>query len=246
MSSDPFLEAQADILALLQQSRPLLASYLRIRSSASSANSPELVEARNDLESTLTDLSTNLQDLVESVKAVEGDPTRYGLTREEVARRRELVDDVAREVEDMHTQLNQTVQHADAQRQAVLAHPDSFHHDMDEDPLAGDPRREDDYGAWEEQRQMEIMHEQDQALDGVFQTVGNLRMQADTMGRELEEQAELLDDTDNLVDRVGGKLQQGLKRIGHVIERNEDRWSSCCIGLLITVLIILLILVIVL
>ncbi|KAK0291824.1 hypothetical protein LTR91_008834 [Friedmanniomyces endolithicus] len=247
MSQDPFLEAQADILALLQQSRPLLSSYQRIRSSASSANSPELTEARGELEGTLTDLTADLQDLVESVRAVEGDPARYGLTVQEVGRRRKLVDDVAREVEDMQKQLNHTVQSADAQRRASLAHPDSFHHaEDDEDPLAGHGANDDEYGAWEEQRQMEIMHEQDEALDGVFQTVGNLRQQADTMGRELEEQAELLDETDQIVDRVGGKLGQGLKKIRYVIEKNEDRWSGCCISLLIVVLIVLLILVLVL
>lgn len=232
MSDDPFQEAQADILALLQQTRPLLQSYLRIRSTASSPSAPELVEARDELEGTLTDLSTDLQDLVDSVRAVEGDPYKYGLDVPEVQRRRKLVEDVGREVEDMRKQLNQTVSAADH-----LAHPDSFGNaDGDDD---------DDYGAWEEQRQMEIMHEQDEALDGVFQTVGNLRMQADTMGRELEEQAELLEDTENITDRVAGKLGTGMKKIRYVIEKNEDRWSGCCISMLIVVLIILLILVIV-
>ena len=88
MSGDPFLEAQSDILSLLNRSRTHLASYLRIRSSASSVNSPELVEARQELESTLTDLTADLQDLVDSVQAVEGDPSRYGLSVQEVRRRR--------------------------------------------------------------------------------------------------------------------------------------------------------------
>jgi hypothetical protein len=82
---------------------------------------------------------------------------------------------------------------------------------------------QDDYGAWEEQRQMEIMHEQDEALDDVFVTVGNLRAQADTMGRELEEQAELLEDTENITDRVQGKLSDGMKKIRYVIEQNEGK-----------------------
>lgn len=209
-SDDPFLSAQADILALLDHSRPSLASYLRIRSSAPSAHSPELVEARQELESTLTDLTTDLQDLVDSVKAVEGDPYRYGLEIDEVSRRRQLVENVGKEVASMRQQLSQTVHAAD------LAHPDSFG-EVGED--------EDDYGAWEEQRQMEIMHEQDEALDGVFQTVGNLRQQADTMGRELEEQAELLEEVDVITDRVGGKLGTGLKKMRHVIEKNEGELS---------------------
>lgn len=173
------------------------------------------------------------------------------------------MEDVGKEVEDMHQQMSNTVAAADRKRSASLAHPSAFE---EEDPLAGS-QDDDGYGEWEEQRQMEIMHEQDQALDGVFQTVGNLRMQADTMGRELEEQAEMLEETDNIADRVGDKLARGMKGIRFVIEKNEgefgwipgksnfpaqyaddmtDRWSSCCIAVLIFVLILLLILVIVL
>ncbi|KAF1345971.1 t-SNARE [Delphinella strobiligena] len=237
-SEDPFLQVQADVLSLLDTTRPLFNSYLRIRSSASSPTSPELVEARSELESTLQDLSLDLKDLIDSVKAVEHDPYRYGLEIDEVERRRHLVEDVAAEVEDMHTELAKTVQDAQSKGKAradALPHPNDF--DEDED---------DGYGAFEQQRQEQIMHDQDEALDDVFKTVGNLRAQADTMGRELEEQADLLDDVDNVADRVGGKLQNGLKKIGWVIKKNEDTYSSCCIAVLIFVLILLLVLLLIL
>ena len=247
MSDDPFLQVQADVLSLLDTTRPLFTSYIRIRSSAASPSNPQLVEAREELESNLTDLSTDLQDLIDSVKAVEGDPYKYGIDIDEVSRRRRFVQDIGAEIEDMHQQLNQTVS------KAPLAHPDSF-------GAAEGEEDDDEYGQFQEQRQMEMMHEQDQALDGVFQTVGNLRLQEDTMGRELEEQADMLDDVDNITERVGGKLQTGMKKINFVIRQNEgkhaflnvnecslankvalDTWSSCCIGVLIFVLIILLV-----
>ncbi|KAK8209172.1 hypothetical protein M8818_003867 [Zalaria obscura] len=241
---DPFLQVQADVLSLLNTTRPLFTSYQRIRSSALSPTSPELVEARTELETTLQDLSGDLQDLVDSVKAVEHDPYRYGLEIDEVERRRQLVADVGAEVEEMREELLQTVH--DTQNKGkgkakangdALPHPNDFDSD-DED--------EDGYAQFEEQRQMQMMHEQDEQLDGVFRTVGTLRQQADTMGRELEEQAELLDDVDNVADRVGGKLQTGLKKIGWVIKKNEDTYSSCCVAVLIFVLILLLVLVLVL
>lgn len=82
----------------------------------------------------------------------------------------------------------------------------------------------DEYAAFEQQKQVEMMHEQDEALDGVFQTVGNLRRQADDMGRELEEQGEMLGDVDTVADRVGGKLQGGIKKVGWVIRKNEGAY----------------------
>ncbi|KAL1625675.1 hypothetical protein SLS54_003147 [Diplodia seriata] len=250
---DPFLQVQADVLALLDTTRPLFQSYLRIRSSASSAANPELVEARQELEQALTDLSADLQDLVDSVRAVERDPYRFGLEIDEVERRRRLVEDVGREVEGMRAELVKTISTSAAAAAGgagkgkdaannnpdVLPDPDGFEED---DEMMGD----DAYAAMEQERQMELMQEQDQALDGVFRTVGNLRLQADEMGRELEEQGGILSEVDTVADRVGGKLQSGLKRVGWVIRQNEDKYSSCCIAVLIFVLIVILVLLIVL
>jgi len=105
----------------------------------------------------------------------------------------------------------------------------------------------EDYAAeFEQQQQVQMMREQDENLDEVFQTVGNLRRQADDMGRELEEQREMLEVVDDLADRVGGRLQTGVEKLKYVMRRNEDRLSSCCIAVLITVLIILLVLLLIL
>ncbi|KAI9676022.1 MAG: hypothetical protein M1817_000765 [Caeruleum heppii] len=245
---DPFLQVQADVLDALTTVRPLFTSYLRIRalpppsspSPSTTGPSPELVHARQELEATLQDLSSDLRDLVESVHAVEGDPYRYGLDVAEVARRRRLVEEVGGEIEDMRDELAKTI--AGADRKARHATSDTL-----PSPTAfeGGGDGEDGYAAFEQERQIEMMHEQDEALDDVFQTVGNLRHQADEMGRELEEQGGMLNEIDGLADRVGGRLQTGLKKMGTVIKKNEDGMSSCCIVLLISVLIILLILVLV-
>ena len=57
----------------------------------------------------------------------------------------------------------------------------------DQEPGA---QMEDSYVVWEQEQQQVIMAEQDEVLEGVYRTVGNLREQAHEMGRELEEQAE--------------------------------------------------------
>ncbi|KAI1332011.1 SNARE domain-containing protein [Xylariaceae sp. FL0255] len=253
---DPFLQVQQDVLSQMQTARPLFASYLRIRSlSSTPAQSPEVASARSDLESALSTLAEDLSDLIESVRAVESDPSHYGLSAHEVARRKKLVDEVGGEIEDMREELlRQTAalaggasagtkptgksRAADAARQAAnedLPPPSAF---------AFDERgsNDDDYAEFEHQQQLQMMRDQDQQLDGVFVTVGNLRRQADDMGRELEEQMEMIEHVDTLADRVGGRLQTGMTKLKHVMRKSEDRYSSCCIAVLITVLIILLVL----
>jgi len=229
MSSDPFLTVQSDVLSTLDSTRSLFSSYLRIRSHATSPNSPELLQSRTELESTLSDLTTDLSDLIESVKAIEQDPYRFGLDVIEVERRRRLVEDVGKEVDRMRTELDSAVSSAPNKGKAGTSHTSSSNLPHPSD-FVDDADPEDDYEAWEQQRQTEMMAEQDEQLDGVFQTVGNLRQQADDMGRELEEQAGMLEEVDTVAERVGGKLAGGLKRVGWVIKRNEGMCYDCCLG----------------
>ncbi|KAK5654820.1 hypothetical protein OQA88_6856 [Cercophora sp. LCS_1] len=234
---DPFVQVQQDVLTQLQSTRPLFTSYKRIRSLATSASSPELASARADLESALSSLAEDLADLVASVKAVETNPSQYGLSVSEVSRRKRLIQEAGDEVENMRTELASNI--GTATGNDSLPDPSSFAIGD------GDPNDEDYAAEFEHQQQEQMMREQDEHLDGVFQTVGNLRQQAADMGRELEEQREMLEVVDNLADRVGGRLQTGMEKLRYVMRRNEDRLSSCCIGVLIVVLIILLILLLV-
>ena len=219
-----------DVLSLLNTAQSLVASYIRIRSSASSSTNPELREARNELQSTLQELSTDLEDLIESIKAAEQDQYRYGLETEEIERRRRLVADVSREVASMRAEMDKEVgaMKKTAKGRVVAEGEQGMNGGLLPSPTAfddndGEDGSGDGYGAFEQERQMEIMQEQDQALDGVFKTVGNLRQQADSMGRELEEQGEMLDEVEMVTDRVGGKLQTGLKKVGWVLKKNEGK-----------------------
>ncbi|KAL9103078.1 MAG: hypothetical protein Q9163_001845 [Psora crenata] len=228
---DPFVAAQSEILAALKQTRSLHSSYIRIRSLASSDASPELRQARQELEAALSDLAADLRDLVDSVRAVESDPFRYGLDIEEVGRRRELVKNVGDEVDGMREELETAIARKGKKGKGPsngLALPPSSVFDDIEDGTNVDDG--DHYGAFEQQRQVQMMYEQDEQLDEVFKTVGNLRAQADTMGRELEEQAGIIGDVDQVADRVGGKLQNGIKRVGSVIKKNEGGRAAASVS----------------
>lgn len=121
----------------------------------------------------------------------------------------------------MRTELAQAVSVAPV---AELPNPTEFDAALDEEEGGG--RGDDYYASLEQQRQTELMHEQDEQLDGVFRTVGNLRQQANDMGRELEDQAIMIDEVDTLADRVGGKLSNGMARIRHIVRKNEGKQYS--------------------
>ncbi|OIW30353.1 syntaxin 6 [Coniochaeta ligniaria NRRL 30616] len=248
---DPFLQVQQDVLAALTQTRPLFSSYLRIRSLNPNSSSPELVSARSDLESALSSLAEDLSDLVESVSAIESNPSQFGITAHEVNRRKRLVQEVGGEIEDMREELRKQTSSSAKQQAGGAGKSGAVDGDLPDPSSFAIPdgegeEGEDNYAEFEQQQQVHMMREQDEHLDGVFQTVGNLRRQASDMGRELEEQREALEVVDELADRVGGRLQSGVQKLGKIVRANEDRWSGCCIMVLIVVLIILLVLLLVL
>lgn len=249
---DPFLQVQADVLHALPQTRSLYTSYLRIVSLSATRppTSPEALSALSDVETSLSTLSDDLADLREAVEATQADPYKFGLEIEEVSRRKRFVDDVGGEIEDMRRELrnstttnNNTIQPSSNNKNGKNDNGNTRKSKFVEENDLPPP---DSYAEFEQEQQLSMMREQDDTLDSVFHTVGNLRQQADDMGRELEEQTEMLGHVDGLADRVGGRLQTGMKRMGEVVRRNEETWSSCCIGALILVLIILLVLVLVL
>lgn len=250
----------------MDQTRPLFTSYLRIRSLSKTPTSPELAAARTDLAAALTTLAEDLADLVESVNAVEADPAQFGLSAHEVARRKRLVQEIGGEVDDMREELRSNSKTTLAKGGAAAAtrnvsggggggksssdlpDPNAFAMmGSDDEGKGGHLTGNEDYAAeFEQQQQLAMMREQDEHLDGVYQTVDNLRRQAGDMGRELEEQREMLEFTDALADRVGGRLQNGMDKLKYVVKHNEDTLSSWCIGLLIMVLCILLVLLLIL
>jgi hypothetical protein len=97
-----------DVLRKLGQANSLLSSFVRIRDTvADPVTSPELANTKADLEAILEDLS-DLEDLDGSVTAVESNPSRYGLSIEEVRRRRGFVEQVKDQVEDLRESATRT------------------------------------------------------------------------------------------------------------------------------------------
>jgi len=231
--SDPYIQFQSDVQQLLQTTRTTFSSYLRIQSLSPSPNNPELQSTLSELRSDLSDLSQNLDDLSLAVTAVEKDPYKFGLDIPEVRSRRRFVEEVRGEVEDMNDVLNKPPPTSGTGRDVY----------RDEEMQGGSYN--DPVAAYEQEQQLEMMREQDETLEGVYRTVGNLRSQADEMGRELGEQEEMIGALDTDVERVEGKLSKGVKDLNIFIRKNEDTASNWCIGLLVLVLCVLLFLLII-
>lgn len=136
------------------------------------------------------------------------------------------MDEAAGEIEDMREEMENKA------AEAVIPSYGGFVGDDEDDDIAA---REDPVAGWEHEQQVQMMRDQDLQLDGVFRTVGNLRAQANDMGRELEEQSEMIGALDKDAERVQGKLEKGMRNLKVFIRKNEGAlltlrrllWTGC-------------------
>lgn len=87
----------------------------------------------------------------------------------------------------------------------------------------------------------QVLHEQDEQLNVLGQSIGRQRMLGIQMGTELDEQNELLDDVESGVDRHQSTLDRARKRLGDVARKSKGNWSWITIAILICVLLLLII-----
>lgn len=215
-----------DAITLLNSTRQIFSSYLRIRSLTSSAVSPELTSARSEVHEALEDLTTDLEDLRLAVSECERDPYRFGLEIQEVAQRRRWLVEIEGEVSDMKEEVTKEASFLGLSSGKGKG-TDYTGQDIPEqdDYDAQGNGADDPYSQNEQMYQQEIMRTQDKQLEGVNRTVQNLRLQANDMGRELEEQAVIIEETEAIAERVEGKLKKGVKGIDRFIKKNEGNTS---------------------
>ncbi|KAJ9120761.1 hypothetical protein QFC22_002693 [Naganishia vaughanmartiniae] len=104
MSRDPYLDVKREVDNALAQTKDLYTSYTRL--SATSNNQQLISEAKQELETSLGLLEVDIDDLEESVTAVEESGTRWGLTFQEVESRRRALEDVKAVVRNVRSSLS--------------------------------------------------------------------------------------------------------------------------------------------
>ncbi|CUM63527.1 uncharacterized protein PRCAT00001104001 [Priceomyces carsonii] len=224
---DPFNEVQDDAYASVARLETLIGKSGNI-------NDVKKIDFDNNFQ----ELSEIFKDLEQALKASEADPESFLLTSIDI-------DDRRKRLKDLDTKIHQIKENWDAKMRNTNRDVTSMSNRISQDEQDENPFDDDNnYRSMDQFQQQQIIQEQDVHLDSIHETMRSLNQQAQLMGGELENQAGMLEDLDTELDNVGDRVQRGLKRIGYVIEKNREKASDWCIGILVVALCILLILVI--
>ncbi|KAL8279257.1 hypothetical protein RQP46_008294 [Phenoliferia psychrophenolica] len=236
-SQDPYFEVKSEIESTLLHLSSLLSLPTNVPASERAYNHSELL-------GTLISLEADLEELEESVHAVEeeGVARRLGIAKEEVARRRAFVERVRGVVRDARQRSGSEGSPSIEARRRLSAHsanlpPPSYHpYEDEEDDANGGGANQ-----FEMEHQTLLITQQDRTLTDISGTVGLLREQAKVMGREVFDQNVMLEALEHDVDRTTGRLGKAQKRLQGFIRENQSSPSSWCILILIAILTILLV-----
>jgi len=86
-----------------------------------------------------------------------------------------------------------------------------------------------------------VIETQNQELDMLGQSIGRQRELTIAIGDELDDQAVMLDEVDERVDRHQNQLTGAQKRLGNFMRKARENWSMTTIVVLIIVLVLLIV-----
>ncbi|CAL9727677.1 t-SNARE affecting a late Golgi compartment protein 1 [Monosporozyma unispora] len=191
----------------------------------------EVIDIIKDVQDTINDLERSL--LVMQRSSLDTQQRETNLTKVRVQLNQFIKDyniDTTAQSSFVPAQTNFVPQEQQQPIQQIGEVKNSTNGDVNNGPSTGDALQE------------QMLQEQDVHLDNIHHTMQNLHLQAQTMGEELEDQGQLLDDLDTNFDSVTNKLNRSRRQLEWVYEKNKEKFNDCCIILLIIALIVLLVL----
>ncbi|ODQ64548.1 hypothetical protein NADFUDRAFT_42859 [Nadsonia fulvescens var. elongata DSM 6958] len=223
---DPFNQVYSDAVEQIQQLDITIAQYRNQGFASGTEHDSDNIKPA-DIANLMDELGLTVDDLLQSVEVARNQPEVYGLDKEQLRDRSNKVSELTKRLKHLQESTQGiTMGRGVGANLAKPSGPPPFGAIADEPGVSENPYAND-------LLQQDIMQEQDQALDGVYQSVNVLREQANVMSRELEDQSYMLDDLDTHVDRSQDKLRRGIKRIETVYRKNEDTFKGCLLILVL-------------
>lgn len=226
---DPFNEVEEDCWVQINA----LTAFISTTSVATE-------DAKLDFQNNYQELVETLEDLKQAVKILESNPSQFSLTPSDIVNRKQILAQLQQKIALLQKDWDARVSNPQRLRE-VTTMSNRISQDGS-NPFSDSQRIDLEFNQFQQQ---ELIQSQDLQLDQIHKTMQSLNQQATLMGGELEDQGHMLDELDQEMDTVGNKLQRGLRRVNHVIEKNRETASNWCIGILMVVLCILLVVLIV-
>lgn len=238
-AADPYYVAKEEVEDAILRVREMHGEWNRLLRSENTARSTRFQHLHSEIAGDLRQLDFDLQDITETIRMVEENRGRFQIDDAEIASRKGFVTTsraIVRELQDSVKGASTQAKLEEDKRQLLTAGASasrSNHVARDNDAFLARERRS----------QTQLVKQQDDTLEQIASSAQRLQGAASAISVELKEQAKMLDELDDDIDRETEKLNFVMKRIGRLMKTGDSKQLCLIIGLF-TLMVVLIFLII--
>jgi len=234
---DPFFVVKDEVMRALTKTRGL---YERWGAADENRRGEEHEWATTELRNSLRSIEWDLEDLEDTVQIVEKNPSKFRIDSTELAVRRTFIQTTREEVKQMKDAIS-----APAQGERLApGSPGQGGGSSKYSRLpstADSPHREGFIVNLEQQQ--EVMRRQDETMEVMADSMGNIRDMSHHIANELDEQAVMLDEFGAEIEHADSRVDATLRKVAKVLHLSDDRRQWMAIGALSSAMLVVLFLI---
>jgi len=236
-SQDPFYVVKAEVEQSMNGITTLYERWKQLVLEEDSG-SEELLWTQNEIKSGIKSIEWDLGDLEETISIVEANKNKYNLDQTEIQARKEFVVNTKRKIQNITDEIDHRKGAATKQqRNQLMSGKQSNRYAKLEESIIQDNEQ---FIQDQNQRQAQIIRQQDTSLVRLQSTVGTLKEMGKTIGSQLEEHEQIITEIDVEVDKASSGLKGVIKKVNQLIDKTSDGKQMCIIVMLILVLVALI------
>lgn len=243
----------SEVFKALNKIRGLYLRWQEVVKYPTTPVSPEVDWITTELRNAIRSIEWDLEDLEDTISIVESKTSKFKIDNKESNIRRTFIEATRQEINTIKNKmhLNRNREGDGTARQPLLGDesPPPFGPPMwsssKYSKLASTDSPQRFSGGYDsdiQTMQERMLTNQNEQLEVISKTVGNLNAVSRQIGLELDEHTVMLDDLNADLENADSKLDTTIKKVAKVLHMNNDRRQWWAIGVLIAILIIVILL----
>jgi len=242
---DPYYEAKDEVEQAIQKVRGMHDQWKRLLHTENTAKSIHFQELHSGIAGELTQLDGDLTDITETIRMVEENRARFPFDDKEVESRKAFVRAIQGSLRGIQDSITgrQALAKIESDKRLALGIGSGAEHAAlraaRDERQALVARENRDFLDNQHQTQTQIIHQQNNDLTLLSQSVQRLGETARTMNTELLDHAEMLKSLEDGIDRGQERLNFVTKRMDRLLHTSDNKQRCLMIGLFVLSVVLL-------
>ncbi|XP_066256032.1 syntaxin-6 [Euwallacea similis] len=244
---DPFFVVKDEVFKALKKTRGLYRRWSDFQSEPELITKDEIEWTNTELKNSLRSIEWDLEDLEDTIDIVEKNPSKFKIDNKELTKRKYFIVSTKNEIQSMKDKINMN-RGKDKDRfakQPLLENNSpvkvtNMHHGTKYSKLENEV--ESPQHQFLQRQQMYELQNQDEQLEAIAGSLGNLKTVSRHIGIELDEQQGMLDEFGTELEHTESRLDTTMKKMAKVLKLSNERSQWTVIIILAVVLIIVILL----